>query len=158
MATTENTAVVTANPARGIAEAVEQTLVLASTWTAWDGAPVPTEDGERVYTPGKVLRRQADHLIDHLAEVEAMLAGVATEPDHWHASMVTLAADLAPVTEEDLNEAGQRLRRLARLFVLRYEAAGPQAWDAPRDPSWTLRAIAEHLSSSWYAEQLGDLT
>jgi hypothetical protein len=99
----------------------------------------------------------ADHLTDHLAEVEALLAGVPTEPDHWHASMVTLASDLSPVTEEDLNEAAQRLRRLARLFVLRYAAAGPPAWDAPREPNWTLREIAEHLSSAWYAEQVGDL-
>ncbi|HEU5416803.1 MAG TPA: hypothetical protein VFV41_03850 [Streptosporangiaceae bacterium] len=158
MTTTESAAATTTNPAQGIADAVERTLALASTWTAWDGKPVPTEDGERVYTPNKVLRRQADHLIDHLAEIEALLAGVATEPDHWHASAVTLASDLAPVTEEDLNEAGQRLRRLARQFVLRYEAAGPQAWDVPRDPSWTLRAIAEHLSHSWYAEQVGDLS
>jgi hypothetical protein len=157
MADTQNATVTTANPARGIADSIEQTLALASTWTAWDGKPVPTEDGERVYTPNKVLRRQADHLIDHLAEVEALLAGEPTEPDHWHASAVTLGGDLAPVTEEDLNEAGQRLRRLARLFVLRYAAAGPQAWDEPRGPNWTLRAIAEHLSSSWYAEQVGEL-
>jgi hypothetical protein len=158
MALTENAAVVTASPAQGIADAVERTLALASTWTEWDGEPRASKDGERAYTPNKVLRRQADHLTDHLAEVEALLAGVATEPDHWHASMVTLASDLAPVTEEDLNEAGQRLRRLARLFVLRYAAAGPQAWDAPREPNWTLREIAEHLSSAWYAEQLGSLT
>jgi hypothetical protein len=157
MALTNNAAAAAANPALGIADAVEQTLALAATWPAWDGAPVPTEDGERVYTPNKVLRRMADHLTDHLAEVEALLAGVPTEPDHWHASMVTLASDLSPVTEEDLNEAGQRLRRLARLFVLRYAAAGPQAWDAPREPNWTLREIAGHLSSAWYAEQVGDL-
>jgi len=157
MAETENAAVMTDNPAQGIADAVEQTLALASTWTVWDGEFVPTEDRERVYTPNKVLRRQADHLIDHLAEVEALLDGAATEPDHWHASAVTLASDLAPVTGEDLNEAGQRLRRLARLFVLRYAAAGPRAWDAPRGDNWTLRAIAEHLSSSWYAEQVGEL-
>ena len=157
MTITESAAASTANPAQGIADAIERTLSLAGTWMAWDGKPVPTEDGERVYTPNKVLRRQADHLIDHLAEIEALLAGQATEPDHWHASAVTLASDLTPVTEEDLNEAGQRLRRLARLFVLRYAAAGPQAWDEPRGPNWTLRAIAEHLSSSWYAEQVGDL-
>lgn len=157
MTPTDSATPAPANPARGIADAVERTLDLAATWTDWDGEPRPTEDGERDYTPNKVLRRQADHLLDHLAEVEALLAGVATEPDHWHASMVTLPGDLAPVTPADLNEAGQRLRRLARLFVLRYAAAGPQAWDAPRDPNWTLREIAEHLSSSWYAEQLGDL-
>ena len=157
MSEIKHAAVATANPAQGIADAIEQTLALASTWTAWDGELVPTEDGERVYTPNKVLRRQADHMIDHLAEVEALLAGEATEPDHWHASAVTLGSDMAPVTGEDLNEAAQRLRRLARLFVMCYAAAGPQAWDAPRGENWTLRAIAEHLSSAWYAEQVGNL-
>jgi hypothetical protein len=157
MTTTEDTTAAPANPAQLIADGVERALALASTWTAWDGQLRRTEDGERVYTPNKSLRRCADHLIDHLAEVEALLAGVATEPDHWHASAVTLDADMAPVTAADLNEAAQRLRRLARLYVLRYAAAGPAAWDEPRDPNWTLREIAEHLDSSWYAEQVGDL-
>jgi hypothetical protein len=147
-----------ANPAQPVADAVERTLQLASTWLAWDGVPRLAEDGDREYTPNKVIRRQADHLLDHLAEIEALLAGVPTEPDHWHASAVTLDSDLAGFTESDLNEARERLRRLARMFVLRYAAAGPQAWDQPRDPNWTLREIAEHLASSWYAEQVGDLS
>jgi hypothetical protein len=36
-------------------------------------------------------------------------------------------------------------------------AAGPDEWDRPRE-GWTLREIAEHLSNSWYAEQVGDLS
>ena len=48
-------------------------------------------------------------------------------------------------------------RRLGRLYVLRLAAAGPEEWDRPRDPSWTLRAIAVHVGKAWYAEQVGDL-
>lgn len=145
-----------ANPAEVVAAGVTRTLELARTWLAWDGVPVPAED--RIYTPNKALRRHADHLVDHLAEIEALLAGVPTEPDHWHASAVTLASDLAGFTEEDLNEADERLRRLARLYVLRFAAAGPKAWDAARDPNWTLREIAEHVAPAWYAEAVGDLS
>jgi hypothetical protein len=145
------------NPADLVAEGIEQTLDLARTWPAWDGNPSRSEDGSRIYTPNKALRRHADHLVDHLAEIEALLAGVPTEPDHWHASAVTLAADLAGFTEADLNEATERLRRLGRLYVLRFAAAGPQSWDLARDPNWSLRQIAEHVGPAWYAEQVGDL-
>ncbi|MGH3276671.1 MAG: nuclear transport factor 2 family protein [Streptosporangiaceae bacterium] len=137
--------------------AVERTLALARTWPGWDGSFRTSEDGQRIYTPHKVVRRVADHLVDHLAEIEALLAGVPTMPDHWQASMVTLASDWAAFTEDDFNEAAQRLRRLARTYALRLRAAGPDEWDRPRDPNWSLRAIVEHVSSSWYAEQVGNL-
>jgi hypothetical protein len=110
-----------------------------------------------MYTPQKAIRRTADHIVDHLAEVEALLAAEQTAVDRWYASTVTLAADLAPFTETDLAEAEQRLRRLARTFELRYVAAGSAEWDRPRDPNRTLRDIAEHLGTAWYAEQVGDL-
>lgn len=145
------------DPGAGIEAAADRTLALAATWIGWDGRPRVSEDGERVYTPHKAIRRQADHLLDHLAEVEAVLAGVPTEPDAWHASSVTTPADLAPFTELDLDEARQRLTRLARTLRLRLLAAGPDEWDRPRE-GWTLRAIAEHLSNSWYAQQVGDLS
>jgi hypothetical protein len=146
------------NPGTVVAGGVQRVLELARTWLAWDGTPRVAEDGARVYTPSKAIRRHADHLIDHLAEIEALLAGVPTEPDHWHASAVTLGSDLAAFTQEDLNEADERLRRLARLYVLRFAAAGPQAWDASRHPNWTLREIAEHVAPAWYAEAVGDLS
>jgi hypothetical protein len=117
-----------------------------------------SEDGDRVYTPNKAVRRHADHLVDHLAQIEAQLAGAPSEPDRWHGSLVTVASDWAAFTEADLNEATQRLRRLGQLYVLRFAAAGEPEWDRPRDPDWTLRAIAEHLSDPWYAEQVGDLS
>lgn len=146
------------NPGTLVTSSVEQVLDVARTWLAWDGRPRLSQDGTRIYTPGKAIRRQADHLVDHLAEIEALLAGVPTEPDHWHASSVTVASDWAPFTEADLNEAAERLRRLARIYALRLQAAGPQEWDRPRDPNWTIRQITEHVASAWYAEQVGVLT
>src|SRR2546430_1640931 len=129
----------TTNPGEAVAAAVERTLELSRTWLAWDGRPRVAGGGARPYTPPKAIRGFADHLVDHLAEIEALLAGEATEPDRWHASLVTLATDWAPFTEADVNEAQQRLVRLGRLYVLRLAAAGPEEWDRPRDPSWTLR-------------------
>jgi hypothetical protein len=148
----------TQNPGEPVAEAVQRSLKYVVTWPAWDGVP-RTSDDDRIFTPHKAVRRIADHLIDHLAEVEALLAGVPTQPDEWHASALTSAADLAPFTEEDVREAEQRLNRLARTFVLRYAALDPAEWDKDRTPNWTLREIAEHLTDlDWYAAQVGDLS
>ena len=146
------------NPGTQVEDAVEHCLEVATTWLAWDGRPAVSEDGERIYTPHKAVRRIADHLVDHLAEVEALLAGVPTEPDRWHASLVTVEAARARFTELDLDEARQRLRRLGRTFAFRLAAAGPEEWDAPRGESWTLREIAGHLTGiRWYADQVGRL-
>src|SRR5215468_1010109 len=146
----------TDNPGELVEQAVERSLRLVVTWPAWDGQPRISDDG-RTYTPHKAVRRIADHMIDHLAEVEALLAGVPTQPDEWQASALMSAADLAPFTVEDVREAEQRLRRLGRTFVLRYAALGPAEWDKDRSPNWTLREIAEHLTElDWYAEQVGE--
>ncbi|HEV3359710.1 MAG TPA: hypothetical protein VG247_23110 [Pseudonocardiaceae bacterium] len=146
------------NPGEVVAAGVERMLVLARTWLRWDGRPLVSEDGDRVYTPHKAIRRHTHHLIDHLAQIEALLAGHESRPDEWLASQVTVAADLAPFTEADLNEARQCLTRLGDLYVHRLAVAGPAEWDRPRDPQWTLRAIAEHVAGPWYAEQVGDLS
>jgi len=148
----------TENPGNAVEEAVRRSLALVDTWIHWDGRPHVSEDGDRIYTPAKAVRRIADHLIDHLAEVEAVLAGAETQPDAWHASLVTTEADWARFTELDRDEAHQRLPRLARTFALRLAAAGPDQWDRARGDSWTLREIAQHLTGVlWYAEQVGDL-
>lgn len=75
----------------------------------------------------------------------------------WLASQVTLATNLAPFTEADLNEARQSLARLGDLYVHRLAAADPAEWDRPRDPQWTVRTIAEHVADPWYARQVGNL-
>jgi hypothetical protein len=186
------------NPGQLVANSVEACLEIAATWHAWDGRPVArTVDGKpNTWTPAKALRRITDHLIDHLQQVEALLAqggtpppgdtphpdgpgtprgadgawparrqapsrelaGVPSIPDTWHGRFVTLDADWARFTEADYDEACSRLRRLGRWYVLRYEAAGPAAWDEPRDGEWTLREIAEHVAEvRYYAEQVGSL-
>jgi len=148
----------TENPGNAVEEAVRRSLALVDTWIHWDGRPHVSEDGDRIYTPAKAVRRIADHLIDHLAEVEAVLAGAETQPDAWHASLVTTEADWARFTELDRDEAHQRLPRLARTFALRLAAAGPDQWDRARGDGWTLREIAQHLTGVlWYAEQVGRL-
>ncbi|MBV8931050.1 MAG: hypothetical protein JO285_00605, partial [Kutzneria sp.] len=121
---TENTNTNT-NPGEVVVAGVERILVLARTWLAWDGRPRLAEGGERLYTPHKAIRRHTHHLIDHLAEIEALLGGHSSRPDEWRGSSVTVAGDWAPFTEPDLNEAEQCLPRLADLYVQRLAAAGP---------------------------------
>lgn len=129
-----------------VLDAVEACLAYAGTFLAWDGRP-RFSDGN-VWTPHKALRRVSDHLIDHIAEVQALLAGAQTIPDTWHGRFVTLAADWAPFTEADLNEATNRLQRLGQTFALLLRVAGANEWDRPRGESWTLRRIAEHTATS----------
>ena len=138
---------------------VQRTLELARTWLAWDGRPCVGEDPERIYTPHKALRRYTDHLLDHLAHVECLLAGVETVPDGWRGSFVTLETDWGHFTEADLDEARQRLLRLALLYRTRLTAIGPDEWERNRgDGEWTIRQIVEHVAEPWYAEQVGDLS
>ena len=143
-------------PADVVATLVEQVLARAATWTAWDGVPRPIDD--RVYTPHKAIRRVADHLIDHLAEIEARVAGVPTIPDQWHASASTTPADLAPFTAEDLDEARSRLTRLAQIYTVRLTALTPAQLDKRDGDAWTPREIATHLAGSlYYADAIGFL-
>ncbi|MFE2106173.1 hypothetical protein ACFXAF_09915 [Kitasatospora sp. NPDC059463] len=135
---------------------VEHVLALAATWTGWDGRPA-TADG-RTYTPHKAIRRVTDHLLDHLAELEARLAGEPTRPDHWHASATTTPADLAPFTAADLDEARSRLTRLARIWAVRLGALTPEQLDHSPGTGWSFRQLAFHAAeSAYYANAVGDL-
>lgn len=136
---------------------VARVLELVDTWPAWNGEPLPIDD--RVYTPHKAVRRVADHLIDHLAEVEARLAGEPTIPDHWHASAITTPADLAPFTVEDRDEAHSRLERLAQVWRVRLSALDDATLDRHEGEAWTIREVAFHLAESlYYADAVGDLS
>jgi hypothetical protein len=150
------------HPADVVAAMVEHVLGLAATWTRWDGTPavVPVEgEPPRTYTPHKAVRRVADHLLDHLAEVEARLAGQPTQPDNWHGSMVTTPADLAPFTADDLDEARSRLRRLAQLWELRLRSQPAERMDQAEGDAWTLRQVAFHVAGSdFYADAVGHLS
>ncbi|HEU5107962.1 MAG TPA: hypothetical protein VFT95_05340, partial [Micromonosporaceae bacterium] len=144
------------HPADVVNGMVGRVLALARTWPAWDGEPRAV-DG-RVYTPHKAVRRVVDHLIDHLAQVEALVAGVPAIPDGWHASAMTTPADLAPFTAEDLAEARSRLTRLARVFDVRLRSLSDAELDRRDGEGWSVRQIAFHLEESlYYAQAVGDL-
>jgi hypothetical protein len=149
------------HPADVVTGMVDHVLDVAATWTRWDGKPVETPvEGEpaRTYTPHKAIRRVADHLIDHLAEMEARLAGLPTEPDRWHASAITTSGDLAAFTSEDLDEARSRLRRLALIWEVRLRSLTDQQLDEQAGDAWTLRQVAFHAAeSAFYADSVGKL-
>ena len=144
-------------PADVVSAVVGRVLGLAGTWTAWDGVPRSVEG--RLYTPHKAIRRVTDHLVDHLAEIEARVAGVPTIPDSWHASATTTPADLASFTADDLDEARSRLIRLAQIFEIRLRALTQAQLDHRDTGAWSPLQIAFHLEeSSYYAEAVGDLS
>ncbi|MFE0821832.1 hypothetical protein [Streptomyces sp. NPDC058847] len=157
MSDTNTATTAPATPADTVTGMVEHVLALAATWTHWDGRPAHV-DG-RVYTPHKAIRRVADHMVDHLAEMEARLVGEETQPDHWHASTVTTEADRAPFTREDLDEARSRLTRLARIWANRLDALTEEQLTHSPGDGWSFRRLAEHLEESvYYADAVGDLS
>jgi hypothetical protein len=146
-------------PAEVVTTMVDHVLALAATWTRWDGTPIAA--GDRTYTPHKAIRRVADHLVDHLAELEARVAGQPTIPDRWHASAITTEADRAAFTQDDLDEARSRLTRLAQIWDVRLRSLDDVRLDE-RDHDepgrWTLREVAFHLAeSTYYADAVGRL-
>jgi hypothetical protein len=102
------------------------------------------------WTPHKALRRVTDHLLDHLAEVECRLAGLATVPDEWHGRSVTTDADFARFTEVDLDEATSRLTRLAACYRARLRDVDAVTLDAAGDGAWSLRQVVEHVAGVTY--------
>lgn len=145
------------DPAELVPVAVRQVLELAESWLGWDGRPI-ARDGN-AWTPHKAIRRVADHLLDHLAEIECRLAGHPTIPDEWHGRMITSHADYAPFTETDLDEATSRLHRLAACYRARLAALDEATLDSrPQEDSWTIREIVHHVSHvTGYAEKIGQL-
>jgi hypothetical protein len=150
-------------PADRVTGMVGRVLRTAETWPLWDGCPIeaPVDCGgpSRIYTPHKAMRRVTDHLIDHLAELEARLAGQSAEPDRWHASMVTTQADLAAFTADDLDEARSRLRRLALIWDVRLRSLTDRQLDEAAGDAWTLRQVAFHVAGSdYYSDAVGMLS
>ena len=143
-------------PAAAVAQMLADVLRLAETWVAWDGRPLPAED--RVYTPHKAIRRVADHMIDHLAQLEAHVEGAEPLPDRWHGSFMTTPADLAPFTPEDLDEARSRLERLAQLWRLGLAAIPREELDRADGDAYTPREMAFCVvGSTYYANAVGEL-
>lgn len=145
------------DPATLVPDALQEVLRLAGTWLAWDGSP--TSGDRNVWTPHKALRRVSDHLLDHLAEINALLGDAPTVADTWHGRFVTLDADWAHFTEVDLAEASSRLARFAELYRLRLTGLSTGELDRRRHTAWTIRQITHHVADVVsYARQVGDLS
>jgi hypothetical protein len=146
------------DPAAVVPAAVAEVLDVAETWLAWDGRPVYAHGN--AWTPNKAMRRVTDHLLDHLTEIECRLSGQPTLPDRWHGRMVTTAADFAPFTEVDLDEATSRLTRLGAWYQARLGGLDSAALDhRPDEDTWTIREVAHHVSHvTAYAGMIGRLT
>jgi hypothetical protein len=144
------------HPAEVVPDMIARVLVMAETWTKWNGKPVETEG--RVMTPIKAIRRVTDHTIDHLAEAQARINGKNPLRDQWHHSANTTPSDLASFTEDDLNEATERLNRLSQMWHIVFEHLSDEQLDAQVDGAMTLREIADHAAESIaYAEAIGTL-
>jgi len=133
-----------------IPAAVAYVLRAADGWPFWDGEPIRHGDSaDDEWTPHKALRRVADHLTDHLAEVEARLAGESPRPDGWAGRTVTTAADRARFSTRDLREAHQRLPRLADIWRLRLAVIDADVLDQrPTPDTWTLREVVHHTADA----------
>jgi hypothetical protein len=152
--THERPAVDNRAPADAITEMVERVLALARTLPAWNGRPCVGDD--RIYTPHKAIRRVSDHMIDHLAQFEAHIAGSQPVPDTWYGSYITTEADLAPFYEQDVNEARNRLLRLADVWKLRLATLSESELDRAEGDAYTPREMAFCVAASaFYAEAVG---
>jgi len=140
---------------KAITAMVLRALQLATTWVRWDGQPLRA-DG-RDFTPHKAMRRIADHMVDHLAQLESHLAGVESLPDEWQGSAITTPCNLAPFWEEDLAEARSRLTRLAQLWRIRLHSIPEEDVDRAQDNGNASRDDVCALESISYAEAVGDL-
>jgi hypothetical protein len=134
-----------AEPDELILEATEDALARAEAWIGWNGAGRMSLGS--AWTPHKIMRRISDHLVDHLCQLEARVASMEPVPDTWRGRSVTLGSDWAPFTEQDLDEATARIRRLAQVLAMRLLAVRDD-WDAPAGDEWTLRQIAEHVAEA----------
>jgi hypothetical protein len=144
-------------PAQAIDEMVDHVLALAETWIDWDGSPRPSDD--RVYTPHKSIRRVGDHMLDHLAQLDAHVAGIPSIPDTWRGSAITTPSDLAPFGTDDLDEARSRLKRLAQLWRTRLAEVPADAMDRAEADGYSPREMAFcAVESGYYADAVGDLS
>jgi hypothetical protein len=124
---------------------------------------IRSEDGyDYAMTPRKALRRELDHVLDHLNQIEQWLvwqqSGVVPTPtDGWVPSGQMLDDDTFGLSEEELGawlwrveiSWGLLIQRTAQLTAAQIE------WDPP-DGGWSLRRVVYHVGRGFYAFWLGE--
>jgi hypothetical protein len=122
---------------------------------------IRSEDGyDYAMTPRKALRRELDHVLDHLNQVEQWLVWqadgiVPTPTDGWAPSGQMLADDTLGLSADEL---GAWLWRLALSWGLLLQRVAPLStlqldWQPP-DGGWTMRRTLYHLGRGFYAHWL----
>jgi DinB family protein len=123
---------------------------------------IRSEDGyDYAMTPRKALRREHDHVLDHLNQIGQWLAWqnegiVPTPTDGWVPSGRMLADDTLELSEDELGawlwrieiSCGLLLQRVAPLTSAQLD------WQPP-DGGWSLRQMLYHLGRGFYAHWLG---
>ncbi len=144
------------DPVSLVPNAVDEVLALAQTWLAWNG--VGRYGDENVWTPYKALRRVTDHLLDHLAEIDALLVGAPTIPDTWHGRTLTLDADGLGSPRPTSTSRVAGFVAMPSCTDYDWLLCPRRKLDRDRSPAWTIRQIVHHVSNvTYYAHQLGDL-
>ena len=117
---------------------------------------MPIDD--RVYTPQKAIRRVADHMLDHLAQLEAHVAGADPVPNRWHGSHVTTAADLHPSRRRTSTRRGAGSSGSRSCGGSGSPRSPPEELDRAEGNAYTPREMAFcAVGSTYYADAVGDL-
>jgi DinB superfamily len=105
----------------------------------------------------KAFRREHDHVLDHLNQVEQWHQwhddGVRPTPtDGWAGSDVLLDADLRPVSPAEAAAWSWRIDLGWRMLIRRAARATPELLDwQPPDGEWPLRQVLRHVGDDFYA-------
>jgi hypothetical protein len=114
---------------------------------------IRAEDGfDYSMTPRKALRRELDHAIDHLNQIDQWTAwhdhGTAPVPtDGWAGSDSVIGDDREPIQRADLDAWLWRIDITWQILVRRSASLPAELldWTPPEADAWTLRQVLRHV-------------